>query len=60
MVPWVDGVGSTNVISTIKHTLGVDKPNSMLGRGSAARLEGTHVIEALREEGVLPSEGEEE
>jgi len=60
MVPWVDGVGSTRVISAIKHTLGVDKPNTMLGRGSAARLEGTHVLEALREEGVLPSEDEEE
>ena len=60
MVPWIDGVGSTNVISTIKHTLGVDKPNGMLGRGSAARLEGTHVLEALREEGVLSSDGEED
>ena len=60
MVPWVDGVGSSSVINSIKHTLGVDKPNTMLGRGSAARLDGAHVLEALREEGVLPSEDEEE
>ena len=53
MTPWVDGISSTGVISSIKGTLGIEGETGMIGRGSHARKLGEFVLTHLEEQGAL-------
>ena len=51
MTPWVDGIGSTRVISALAKALDVSLDGiSTLGRGSTARAYGKEVLTYLEEE----------
>lgn len=50
-VPWVDGIGSTSVISALARTLDIDLDGiATLGRGSTARAYGQRVLQTIKAE----------
>ncbi|MEK9697960.1 MAG: hypothetical protein VW270_19485 [Candidatus Poseidoniales archaeon] len=50
-VPWVDGIGSTSVISALARTLDIDLDGiATLGRGSTARAYGERVLQTIKAE----------
>lgn len=51
LVPWVDGIGSTSVISALARTLDIDLDDiCTLGRGSTARAYGQRVLQTIKAE----------
>ena len=56
MTPWVDGISSTGVLSSIKRTLGIEGETGMIGRGSHARKLGEFILTYLEEQGTLEEE----
>ena len=56
-VPWVDGTGSSSMISSLCREFDVDESSGMIGRGSHARAIGENLSAFLVKEGIL---GEEE
>ena len=60
MTPWVDGVGSSAVISALKNRLGVQESDTYsLGRGSSARNNAKYLLDYMKANNIVFG-GEEE
>ena len=60
MTPWVDGVGSSAIISALKNRLGVQESDTYsLGRGSSARNNAKYLLDYMRANNIVFGDEEE-